>query len=81
MWLDTWLRRNPMTNQELGSKVGVGAEAARLYRAGRRIPTTKVATAICDLTQGLVTLKDLTEAYHNKGKIHGNQPVGHIHKT
>lgn len=70
MVLADWLEQQqpPMTNKVLAATLGVSEESARLWRAGLRRPSPRRVKLLEQLTKGLVTLDDLTQAYEQSQK-------------
>lgn len=58
MTLGDYLAHHGLTAREFAPKVGVSAEAIRLYLKGERRPRAAVLEAIADETGGAVTAND-----------------------
>lgn len=58
MKLATYLEKHRISRTEFAERVGVSAEAIRLWMAGERQPRRKVMAAITEATGGEVTAND-----------------------
>lgn len=54
MTLDDWMTERRMTDGTLADSVGISREYVRLIRAGRRVPSSAVRSAIIAATGGAV---------------------------
>lgn len=69
--IDEWLRRQEMTNQTFGERIGVTPEMGRLIRAGLRRPGPIVMRRIIALTEGFVNEQDFPWVQRRKVKNDG----------
>lgn len=59
MNLADYLSERKLTHKEFAGRIGVSAEAVRLYIEGRRMPRPGVMAKIAEVTEGRVTANDL----------------------
>jgi transcriptional regulator with XRE-family HTH domain len=58
MKLDAYLKRERLSTAEFAERIGVTAEAVRLYLTGQRIPRPKTVARIAQETGGAVRFRD-----------------------
>ena len=58
MLLSTYLERKKISPGDFAQRVGVSAEAVRLYLNGKRIPRTRTMEKISEVTDGKVQPND-----------------------
>ena len=63
MQLPDWLKKENLTPEAFGERLGVKGMTIRRYCSGGRMPKPEICRQIVDATGGEVTVQDLHDCY------------------